>query len=85
MKKQYEEALKKQNLSVSFVEMGQQLRKDLDAAGGTDKILVLAGDGSFVTAPVLEAFRNARFCWSAPAKMRGCAFMLRRARGGFMT
>ena len=47
MKKQYQEALKKQNLSVSFVEMGQQLRKDLDAAGGADKILVLAGDGSF--------------------------------------
>jgi hypothetical protein len=47
MKKQYQEALKKQNLSHSFVEMGQQLRKDLDAVGGADKILVLAGDGSF--------------------------------------
>jgi hypothetical protein len=47
MKKQYQEALKKQNLSVSFVEVGQQLRKDLDGAGGADKILVLAGDGSF--------------------------------------
>jgi hypothetical protein len=44
---QYREACKKQNLSRSFVEMGQQIRQELDRAGGTNKILVLAGDGSF--------------------------------------
>jgi hypothetical protein len=47
MKRQYREALKKQNLSRSFVAMGQQLRQELDQAGGQNKILVLAGDGSF--------------------------------------
>jgi hypothetical protein len=44
---QYREAVKQRNLSRSFVEMGKQLRQELDEAGGRDKILVLAGDGSF--------------------------------------
>jgi hypothetical protein len=44
---QYREACKQQNLSRSFVEMGQHLRQELDRAGGNNKILVLAGDGSF--------------------------------------
>ena len=76
MKKQYQEALKKQNLSVSFVEMGQQLRKDLDAAGGADKILVLAGDGSFCNRTcfggipersvlLVRARKDARLCFPA--------------------
>ncbi len=47
MQKQYREAVKQKNLSCSFVEMGQQLRQELDQAGGADKVLVLAGDGSF--------------------------------------
>jgi DDE superfamily endonuclease len=76
MKKQYQQALKKQNLSHSFVEMGQQLRKDLDAAGGTDKILVLAGDGSFCNRTcfggvpersvlLVRARKDARLCFHA--------------------
>jgi len=47
MKKQYKEAVKQKNLSRSFVDMGKQLRQELDDAGGKDKVLVLAGDGSF--------------------------------------
>ena len=47
MQKQYREAVKQQNLSRSFVEMGKQLRMELDQAGGRHKVLVLAGDGSF--------------------------------------
>jgi hypothetical protein len=45
--KQYLEESKKRNLSRSFVEMAQQLRQEWDRAGGENKILVLAGDGSF--------------------------------------
>ena len=45
--KQYKEAVKKQNLSRSFVEMGKQLRQEMDEAGGEKKILVLTVDGSF--------------------------------------
>ncbi|MBL8295092.1 MAG: hypothetical protein JNN08_24825 [Bryobacterales bacterium] len=47
MRQQYREAVKRKNLSRSFVEMGRQLRKELDDAGGRNKVLVLAGDGSF--------------------------------------
>jgi hypothetical protein len=47
MQQQYREAAKQQNLSRSFVEMGRQLRRELDDAGGRNKVLVLAGDGSF--------------------------------------
>jgi hypothetical protein len=47
MQKQYREAVKQENLSRSLVEMGKQLRQQLDQAGGRDKLLVLAGDGSF--------------------------------------
>ena len=39
------EAAKQRNLSRSFVDMGKQLRQELDQAGGRDKVLVLAGDG----------------------------------------
>lgn len=45
--KQYKEAAKQKNLSRSFVQMGQQLRIELDLAGGRNKVLVLTGDGSF--------------------------------------
>jgi hypothetical protein len=47
MQKQYRQAVKQKNLSRSFVEMGKQLRQELDQAGGDDKVLVLAADGSF--------------------------------------
>ena len=47
MKQEYREAAKQQNLSRSFVQMGRQLRRELDDAGGRNKVLVLAGDGSF--------------------------------------
>jgi len=48
MRKQYKEAVKQQNLSRSFVEMGKQLRQELEEAGGRrGKILLLAGYGSF--------------------------------------
>ena len=45
--KQYKAAVKQNNLSQSFVQMGKQLREELDLAGGRDKILVLTADGSF--------------------------------------
>jgi hypothetical protein len=47
LQQQYREAVKQQNLSRRFVEMGQQLRAELDQAGGRDKTLVLTADGSF--------------------------------------
>ena len=47
LQKQYREAVKQHNLSRSFVEMGKHLRRELDEAGGSHKVLVLAGDGSF--------------------------------------
>jgi hypothetical protein len=45
--KQYKAAVKQKNLSQSFVQMGKQLRVQLDLAGGRDKVLVLTCDGSF--------------------------------------
>lgn len=79
--KQYREAVKKQNLSISFVEMGKQLRKELDEAGGEKKILVLAGDGSFCnrtsfkeiperTVLVARARKDAKLCFGAEAGSR---------------
>jgi hypothetical protein len=47
MLQEYREAAKQYNLSRRFVEMSQQLRQELDQAGGFHKVLVLAGDGSF--------------------------------------
>jgi hypothetical protein len=76
MQKQYREALKQKNLSRSFVEMGQQLRQELDQAGGADKVLVLAGDGSFCnrtcfgeiperTVLLARARKDAKLCFRA--------------------
>jgi hypothetical protein len=76
--KQYKEAVKLQNLSRSFVEMGQQLRAELDAAGGGDKILVLTADGSFCNRTcfshvaqrsvlLARARKDARLCFRASA------------------
>jgi hypothetical protein len=47
MMKLYRGQKKIYNLSRSFVDMGKQLRREVDEAGGSDKILVLTADGSF--------------------------------------
>jgi DDE superfamily endonuclease len=76
MRKHYKEAVKQKNLSRSFVEMGQQLRQELDHAGGRNKVLVLAGDGSFCNRTCLadipersvllvRARKDAKLCFRA--------------------
>jgi hypothetical protein len=76
LKQQYKEAVKHKNLSRSFVEMGQQLRQELDQAGGRHKVLVLAGDGSFCNRTcfsqipersvlLVRARKDARLCFQA--------------------
>ena len=76
MQKQYREAVKQKNLSRSFVDMGRQLRQEMDQAGGQDKILVLAGDGSFCNRTcfgeipersilLVRARKDARLCFGA--------------------
>ena len=82
MHQQYKEAAKQKNLSRSFVEMGQQLRQELDQAGGHHKVLVLAGDGSFCNRTcfseipersvlLVRAHKDAKLCFRAPASERG--------------
>jgi hypothetical protein len=81
MQKQYREAVKQKNLSRSFVEMGRQLRQEMDQAGGQNKILVLAGDGSFCNRTcfgeipersilLVRARKDARLCFAAAAGSR---------------
>jgi hypothetical protein len=78
---QYRAAVKQKNLSRSFVQMGKQLRQELDQAGGRGKVLVLAGDGSFCnrtcfaeiperTALLARARKDARLCFRAPHDSR---------------
>jgi hypothetical protein len=78
MKQQYRAALKQQNLSQRFVAMGEQLRQEMDRAGGRNKILVLAGDGSFCNRTcfgkipersilLVRARKDAQLCFRAPA------------------
>jgi hypothetical protein len=78
---QYKAAVKQNNLSHRFVHMGQQLREQLDQAGGRDKILVLTGDGSFCNrtcfaqvpdraALLVRARKDARLCFHAAANSR---------------
>src|SRR5580698_10342769 len=82
MHQQYKEAAKQKNLSRSFVEMGRQLRQELDQAGGRNKVLVLAGDGSFCNRTcfaeipersvlLVRARKDARLCFRAPASAHG--------------
>jgi hypothetical protein len=77
LKQQYKEAVKQKNLSRSFVQMGQQLRQELDLAGGRHKVLVLAGDGSFCNRTcfaeipqrsvlLVRARKDAKLCFRAP-------------------
>jgi hypothetical protein len=54
----YQQALKRQNLSQRFVQTMSQLRQALDEAGGREKILVLAVDGSFCNRTCLRAPRD---------------------------
>jgi hypothetical protein len=81
MQQQYREAVKQKNLSRSFVEMGRQLRQALDPAGGQDKVLVLAGDGSFCnrtccgemadrTVLLVRARQDSKLCLRAPQGSR---------------
>jgi hypothetical protein len=81
MRKQYREAVKQKNLSRSFVDMGRQLRQELDQAGGRDKVLVLTGDGSFCNRTcfgdiperselLARARKDARLCFRAAAGSR---------------
>lgn len=76
--KQYKEAAKQKNLSRSFVQMGQQLRTELDLAGGRQKVLVLTGDGSFCNRTcfgeiperselLVRARKDAKLCFRAIA------------------
>jgi hypothetical protein len=80
-KKQYQEAVKRKNLSRSFVEMGEQLRQELDQAGGTKKVLVLTGDGSFCNRTcfgeipersvlLVRARKDAKLCFRASTGSR---------------
>jgi hypothetical protein len=79
--KQYKAAAKVKNLSHSFVQMGKQLREELDLAGGRDKILVLTADGSFCNRTcfgdipdrsqlLARARKDAKLCFHAPAPTR---------------
>ena len=81
MKKQYRQAVKQRNLSRSFVQMGKQLRQELDQAGGRDKILVLAGDGRFCNRTcfgeipersvlLVRARKDAKLCFRASTDSR---------------
>jgi hypothetical protein len=81
LKKQYQEAVKQKNLSRSFVHMGLQLRQELDQAGGRNKVLVLAGDGSFCNRTcfgeiperavlLVRARKDAKLCFRAAEDSR---------------
>jgi hypothetical protein len=81
LQKQYREAVKQKNLSRSFVEMGKQLRQELDQVGGRGKTLVLTGDGSFCNRTCFEeipersvllvrARKDAKLCLRAPLESR---------------
>jgi hypothetical protein len=81
LQKQYREAVKQHNLSRRFVEMGQQLRRELDEAGGGHKVLVLAGDGSFCNRTcfgeipersvlLVRARKDAKLCFRAAEDSR---------------
>ena len=81
VQKQYREAVKQKNLSRSFADMGKQLRQELDDAGGRNKVLVLATDGSFCnrtcfgdiperTVLLARARKDAKLCFRAAEDSR---------------
>jgi hypothetical protein len=76
MKEQYRQASKWNNLSRRFTQMSAQLRLEMDAAGAGNKILVLAGDGSFCNSTcfagipersvlLVRARKDAKLCFRA--------------------
>jgi hypothetical protein len=75
----YKEAIKQHNLSQSFVGMMDQLRKELDLAGGAKKILVLANDASFCNR---TCFRAPRDRTELISRTRKDAVLCRRAPEG---
>jgi hypothetical protein len=75
----YREAIKQHNLSQSFVGMMGQLRKELDLAGGAEKILVLANDASFCNR---TCFRAPRDRTELISRTRKDAVLCRRAPEG---
>jgi len=83
-KEQYKEAVKQKNLSRSFVEMGQQLRQELDAAGGDKKILVLTGDGSFCNRTCFGEIPERSVLLVRARKDASCVFAPRPGHAGFM-
>src|SRR5947207_9207495 len=73
---QYKDDRKRFNLSQRFVETMPQVRRQLDAAGGQHKTLVIAGDGSFCNRTVLATIpprailiartrKDAKLCFAA--------------------
>ena len=75
----YRIARKRHNLSTHFVAMMGRLRQDLDHAGGQDKTLVIAGDGSFCNRTVFTAPRDRT---EIIARARKDAVLCRRAPAG---
>jgi len=78
---QYRQDRKKYNLSQRFVQTMAELRRGMDQAGGQDKILVIAGDGSFCNRTVwpgipvrveliARARKDAVLCCPAPPDSR---------------
>jgi len=77
----YKLAAQLHNLSQRFVELMSHLRQTLDDAGGNQKLLVLAGDGSFCnrtcfratrdrTELIARARKDAVLCFHAPPDSR---------------
>ena len=75
----YRLARKHHNLSTHFVAMMARLRQDMDQAGGTDKTLVIATDGSCCNRTVLTAPRDRT---EIIARARKDAVLCRRAPAG---
>ena len=78
---QFRQDRKKYNLSQRFVLAMAAVRQAMDQAGGTDKILVIAGDGSFCNRTVwpgiptrvqliARARKDAVLCWPASPDSR---------------
>lgn len=80
--KAYRQAVKVNNLSTRAVQMMQHLRQRVDKAGGEDKILAFALDGSFCkrtvfgarlerTSLIARARKDAKLCFRANSRAAG--------------
>jgi len=76
---QYRQLVKRHNLSQRFVKMMGELRQALDATGAANKILVVAGDGSFCNRTV---FTGPRDRTEIIARARKDAVLCYRAEAG---